>query len=57
MQLVNHAPATNSQPISVPSLKLGHVVVLAVRIGRNFLNLPHYPFLPIQRKARKVPGK
>src|SRR5450759_2185584 len=57
MQLVNHPPVANSQPIAVASLKLGDVVVLGVRVRRNFLDLFHNPLLPVHRKPGKGLGK
>jgi hypothetical protein len=57
MQLINDAPAANSQSISIASLKLGDVVVLTIGIGCNFLNLPHNPLLPLQREPGKGLGE
>jgi len=50
VQLVDDAPVTNSQPVAIASVKLGHVVVLGIGVGGHFLDLLHNPLLPVHRK-------
>ena len=57
MQLVNDSPVANSQPIAVTALKLRDVVMLAIGIGRHFLDLLHNPPLPVHRKPGQRPGE
>src|ERR1700675_3832850 len=57
MQLVEDAPVANSQPVAIPSLKLGHVVVTGVRIGGDSFDLLQNPLLPVHRKPGKSFGK
>ena len=57
MQLVDHPPIANSQPIAIASLKLGHVVVTGVGIGGDSFDLLQNPLLPVHWKPGKVFGE
>src|SRR6266853_2017524 len=57
MQLVDDAPISNSQPVAIASLKLGHVVVTGVRIGGDSFDLLQNPLLPVHRKPGKGFGE
>lgn len=53
MQFVKHSPVPDSKAIAIASMKLGDVIVPGVRIDGYFLDFPHNPLLPVDRK----PGK
>ena len=55
MQLANHAPVADSQPVTIPSLKPSDVVVPGVGIGGNLCNLLHNSLLPVHRKPGENP--
>ena len=57
MYLVNDPPVPDPQPVPIASLKPGDVVVLAVGIGGNVLDLSHNPSLPVHRKPGKRFGE
>jgi len=53
MQVINDAPVTHPQPVTVTALKLRDVVMRGIRVSGNLFDLRHNPLLQIHRE----PGK